>query len=76
MQGFNTRYDVEIHSVRKRLIDVDGYSAKALIDGFCRVEGTILDDDTAKEIRRITFTQEKCKRDEDEKTIMRLIPAV
>ena len=59
MSGPDPRFDCYVHSIRKRLVDIDGISAKAALDAICRTEGTILDDDSAKEIRQITFTQEK-----------------
>ena len=53
----NPRYDLHVHSIRKRLVDIDGISAKAAIDGI--VKAGLLTDDSAKEIRSIKFTQEK-----------------
>lgn len=63
----NTRYDVHVHSVRKRLADIDGISAKAAIDGI--VHAGILEDDSAKQIRTISYSQEK---GEPEKTTLTL----
>lgn len=62
----DTQYDVHVHSIRKRLGDVDGISAKAAIDGL--VKSGLLTDDSAKHIRQIKFTQEKCKKGEEEGT--------
>lgn len=67
MPRLHTPFDCHVHSIKKRLGDVDGISAKAAIDAICRHEGTVLNDDSAKEIRSITFTQEKGK---EEKTII------
>jgi len=66
--GFNPRYDLHVHSIRKRLCDVDGISAKAAIDGI--VKAGLLADDSAKNIREIKFTQEKCKSGEEEGTAL------
>ena len=64
----DTQYDVHVHSIRKRLGDVDGISAKAAIDGL--VKSGLLTDDSAKHIREIKFTQEKCKKGEEEGTAL------
>jgi hypothetical protein len=53
----DTRYNLHIHSVRKRLCDLDGISSKAAIDGI--VKAGILPDDSAQYIKQITYTQEK-----------------
>ena len=58
-------HDVHIHSIRKRLADPDGVSAKAVIDGL--VHAGILIDDSAKEIGKVSYTQEKGK---EEKTLI------
>ena len=50
---------VHIHSRRYRLADPDGISGKAVIDGL--VHARVLPDDTAAEISKVTFTQEKIK---------------
>jgi len=67
----NPRYDLHVHSIRKRLVDIDGISAKAAIDGI--VKAGLLSDDSAKEIREIKFTQEKCGTDEEEGTALMFI---
>ena len=54
-----------MHSVRKRLTDIDGLSAKAAIDGL--IKSGILVDDSTKYIQTISFSQEKGK---EEKTIL------
>ena len=53
----NPRYDIHIHSRRKRLADSDGISAKAAIDGI--VKTGILPDDSAKYVRNVSYSQEK-----------------
>jgi len=67
------RYDtpcrINVHSVRKRLADPDGISAKAAIDGLVRA--AILADDSAKQITQISYSQEK---GEPEETIITITP--
>jgi len=53
----DSRYDLHVHSIRKRLADVDGISAKAAIDGL--VKAGLLEDDSTEFIREIRFSQEK-----------------
>lgn len=48
---------LHFHSQRKRLIDVDNLSAKAVIDGLVRAG--ILEDDSPQFIESITHTQGK-----------------
>lgn len=68
-----TRFDapvcVHVHSIRRRLADSDGVSAKAAIDGI--VKAGILADDTAKHVKNVSYSQEKTKG--EEKTIIELI---
>ena len=61
----NTRHDLHVLSIRKRLADPDGISAKAVIDGL--IKANILVDDSAKYVRSVTFSQEKGGQ---EKTIL------
>ena len=61
--------DILIHSVRGRLADPDGVSGKAAIDGL--VLCGILQDDSAKFVREVRFSQEKAT-DQKEKTIITL----
>jgi len=70
-QGLDTPCRIHIHSRRHRLTDPDGISAKAAIDGI--VIAGILPDDTAKQIKEITFSQEKIPKSEIEETIIELI---
>ena len=59
-EGF-ARHDspvcIHIHSIRKRLTDPDGISAKAAIDGL--VHAKILTDDSAKYVKKVSYSQEK-----------------
>ena len=57
MSTHDSRFSIHIHSIRKRLADPDGISAKAVIDGI--VKAGLLKDDTAKEIKEIKYSQEK-----------------
>ena len=63
----DTRCSITIHSIRKRLADPDGISAKAAIDGL--VHAGILRDDSCKYVSEVRFTQEQGK---DEETIITL----
>ena len=67
IKGFNTPVSIHVHSIRKRLTDPDGISAKAAIDGL--VHWGILTDDTSKEVEGVSYSQEK---GEPEQTIITL----
>ena len=56
------KYSIHIHSIRKRLADTEGLSAKACIDGLR--DAGILPNDSAKFIKEVTFSQEVGKKDE------------
>ncbi len=56
---------IHVHSIRRRLTDVDGISAKAIIDGLVRCG--ILEDDSPTYVKEVTYSQEKGKI---EKTII------
>ena len=58
---------IHIHSVRRKLCDADGVSAKAAIDGL--VLSDIIPDDSPDIVSEVSFSQEKGK---DEKTIITL----
>jgi len=62
---FDSRVCIHIHSIRKRLVDADGVSAKAAIDGLVRCK--VLHDDSAKFVESVTYSQEKGL---EEKTII------
>ena len=51
--------DIVVHSIRRRLVDTDGISAKAVIDGL--VKAGIFEDDNAQIIKSIKYTQESAK---------------
>jgi len=58
-KGFHTPVHIRIHSVRKRLCDADGISAKAAIDGI--VKAGLLQDDSTKFVKEVRYSQEKTK---------------
>jgi len=62
------RCAIHVHSVRKRLCDPDGISAKASIDGLVHVG--ILRSDQAEEVSQVTYSQ---KKGNPEKTTITLI---
>ena len=64
----NSRCGLHIHSRRHRLADADGISAKALIDGL--VLANVLEDDSTKFVKWVTYSQEKISKKEDEETII------
>jgi len=61
IEGLDTRRSIHLHSKRKRFVDPDGISGKALIDGL--VHAGVLTNDTAKEIEQVTYSQEKSKEE-------------
>ena len=64
------RVRIHIHSIRKRLADPDGISAKAVIDGI--VEAEVIPDDAAQYVEEVTFSQEKGS---EEKTVITITGA-
>jgi len=67
------RYDspvcIHVHSIRKRLADADGTSAKAVIDGL--IHAGILKDDSPEYVKEVTYSQEKTQG--EEMTIIELV---
>ena len=68
----NSRVDCKVISLRVRLCDTDGVSAKAAIDG-CVHRG-LLGDDSTKYIRKIQYQQVKVKNQSEEKTLLIFVP--
>lgn len=64
---FASQVCIFVRSLRHRLADPDGISAKAAIDGLV-IEG-ILEDDSAKFVKEVRFTQQKCKTESTTITI-------
>lgn len=56
------RASIRVHSIRKRMADPDGISAKAVIDGI--VLSGILADDSAKFVKEVSFSQEVGSKEE------------
>ena len=50
------------------MADADGISAKAVIDGL--VLAGVLEDDSPKYVKWVTYSQEKISKKEDEETII------
>ena len=69
--GFNTQVCIHVHSIRYRLADVDGISAKACIDGI--VNCGLLSSDTTKEIKDIKYTEELVRKPAGEKTVITIV---
>lgn len=63
----DSRISIHVHSIRKRLADADGISAKAVIDGL--VLTGLLPDDSPQYVKEVTYSQEK---GEPEETIITL----
>jgi len=68
VEGLSSSCNIYVFSRRHRLADVDGISAKAVLDGIVR--RGLLPDDTTKEVKGIFFTQEKIGKHEEEETII------
>jgi Holliday junction resolvase RusA-like endonuclease len=65
--AFNTRVSIRVISYRKLNHDPDGVSVKAVLDGIVALG--ILTDDSAKQVKEITFESRKSK---DEKTTIEI----
>lgn len=59
---FDSSVRIAIHSVRKRLADIDGISGKAAIDGM--VKAGLLADDSPEFVKEVRHSQEKGKQEE------------
>ncbi len=70
MPGYDLPCRIHVCSIRNRLADPDGVSAKACIDGIVHVG--ILSDDTAKQVKEVSYSQQKAGKGQ-EKTIIELI---
>lgn len=67
-QRFNSPVSLHVRSYRYRLTDADGISAKAAIDGLVHLG--ILVDDRPEFVREVSYSQEKIKKPELEKTVI------
>jgi len=63
MPRFTAPICLHIHSVRNRLADSDGISAKAVIDGL--IHAGILANDSPEFVKQVTYSQEKTKDKEE-----------
>lgn len=68
VKRLDSQCSIHVHSLRYRLTDTDGVSAKAVIDGI--VKTGLLADDSSEQVKKITFSQEKIPKSESEKTII------
>ena len=70
IKRLDSRVSVHVHSLRHRLADPDGISAKAVIDGI--VKAGILTDDTSKQIKEVSFSQKKISKKQAEITVIEI----
>lgn len=63
------RFCINVHSKRKRLADSDGVSFKAALDGITKAG--VFTDDSAKYIKKVSYTQETSEVEETIITISR-----
>jgi Holliday junction resolvase RusA-like endonuclease len=61
---------ITVTSYRCRLCDVDGISAKAIIDGL--VHNGVLKDDGPRYVKKISYEQVKVKNTSEEKTVVEI----
>ena len=59
---FTAPVRITVHSIRKRLTDADGASFKAVLDGI--VKAGVLQDDSPKYVKEVSYTQEKGKEEQ------------
>lgn len=68
------RVDIKLTHYRRRLLDVDNFCTKWLIDGI--VKDGILPDDSPKEVRRVTHEQVKIETWDTERIEIELTEAL
>lgn len=68
---FTSPVSIHIHSKRKREVDADGVSGKAVIDGL--VYSGLLEDDRPQYVKEITYSQEKIPTKGEEETIITIM---
>ncbi len=66
--AFDSQVSIRIDSYRIRLADVDGISAKAVLDGL--VLAKVIANDTTKEVKEVLFSQTKVKNKTEEKVVV------
>ena len=69
--AFDSPVSIRIDSYRIRLADVDGISAKAVLDGL--VLAKVIANDTTKEVKEVLFSQTKVKNKTEEKVIVTVV---
>lgn len=69
-EGLDSRVNIHVISYRARNHDPDGISSKAVIDGIVR--RGLLSDDSAKEVKKVSYESHICKKGEVEKTIIEI----
>lgn len=74
IKRYDTPVCLHIHSLRHRLCDSDGISGKASIDGL--VKAGVLSDDSAKEVKSVTYSQELIPRGQEEQTKITIMEAI
>ena len=67
-EQFTSPVSITVRSYRTRQVDIDGISAKAIIDGL--VNCGLLADDSPKYVTSVRYEQEKVKNASDEKTVV------
>jgi hypothetical protein len=70
---FAAPVNIHIHSKRKRLVDADSVSAKAVIDGV--VHTGLLEDDSPQFVKEVSYSQEKIAKGEEETTVITITEA-
>ena len=68
VQKVNPPVRIKVHSKRQRPADIDGLSAKWIIDSL--VIGGIIENDDPTILREVTYTQEKVKSKDECETII------
>lgn len=66
VEAFNSPVSIRFTHYRNRLIDIDNYCVKAVIDGL--VHGGVLADDTPEQVAEVTHCQVKIGKGEKERT--------
>lgn len=69
MPRFTTPVRITVTSYRSHNHDTDGVSVKAFLDGL--VQAGILENDSAKQIEKVSFTSRKCNIGE-ERTVLEI----
>jgi len=67
-EQFTSPVSIDVCSYRTRPVDADGVSCKAILDGL--VNCGLLQDDSAKYVTEVRYSQVKVKNREEEKTVI------